>query len=324
MACPVGLSWRAACAAVRAGIDRKQPTPFLSDDSEPIIGSWLAQLDLKWTAQQRWLFLLSQSLVDALGNELASLTDTALIVAITDAVSGISSDALARELSNRLQVSINPRRVRVIARGAYGGYSAIAEARALLEGGRTANCIVAAADSLIGARQLLALAEANRLLTSRNSDGLIPGEAAVCLWLTRHSAESVGVLSGLGFDREMSTRSNDVPLKSSGCLRAAREALAQAALEPHQIDFRVSDAAGESFDFKEQMLLVARLLRQRKLTFPLWLCAESIGYTGAAAGLCGLATVLAGFARGYAPGRRAMAFAGNETGERAVVIIERS
>ena len=211
----------------------------------------------------------------------------------------------------------------MFAEGSVGAFKAIRRAQELLTGGQGQDCVVAAADSLIDAQALLDLSRRRGLLTEDNSDGVIPGEAAGCLLLSAHPGRTLASMRGAGFAHEPATLDNDVPLRGEGITTAARRALAEAGLALHDIDFRVSDAAGESFSFKEQALLLARLLRQRRADFPLTLCAEVLGQTGAAAGLCGLISAIAAFGRQYAPGPRAIAFASAPGGERAALIVER-
>lgn len=324
MACPVGLSWRAACAAIRAGIDRKQELPYLDNQGRPLTGSFLGSLDESATAQPRWLRLLAYTLADIAsthGSEKPGAMP--LVLALPTDTDGRAPDVamLARELSRRLGFIIEPGRIHVITQGAHGGYQGIAMARDLLRQGHRA-CLVAAADSLVHARVLLALSEQRRLLTEDNSDGVIPGEAATCLLLASSAAQALAVVRGLGFAQEQALPDNDVPLRGDGLAAAARAALAEAGLAMHDMDLRLSDAAGESYYFKEQALVLLKLLRQRKDKFPLWQCADALGDTGAAAGLCGLATAIAGFCRGYAPGPRAIGFVGNTRGQRASLVLE--
>src|SRR5690606_28481597 len=157
--------------------------------------------------------------------------------------------------------------------GAHGGYAALERGRACVRAGRPS--IVAAAESQVTARALLALSQRQRLQVEGNSDGVIAGEAAAAVLLTADGRQALARIRGLGFAREPSSLDNDVPLRAEGLLHAARAALLEAGLEPHELDFRVSDAAGESFYFKEQALLASRLLRERKAEFPLWLPAET-------------------------------------------------
>jgi 3-oxoacyl-[acyl-carrier-protein] synthase-1 len=181
---------------------------------------------------------------------------------------------------------------------------------------------VGAADSLIGAQVLLELVARKRLLSARNPDGVIPGEASACVFLSASRVGSLAEIRGMGFGREPALRDNEVPLRADGLVAATRAALAHARCELHDLDFRVSDTAGESHAFKEQALLVTRLLRQRKGSFPVLQPAEALGDTGAAAGLCGLVTAVEALHRGKAPGPRAIVFGGNEQGDRAAVVVQ--
>lgn len=326
LACPVGLRWAPACAAMRAGITRKQESPYLDEDGRGLVISHLSGdlLAPKATPEQRWLFFLAHALQELLtqtgGDAFKQLP---LFVALPPSLAGkpYPADFLAGELSTRLGVAIDARRVRIFTEGSYGGYAALAAGCELIRRRAATACVVAGAETMMCARTLLKLSEQRRLLTERNSDGVIPGEAAACVLLSSEK-QGLASLRGMGFAREPASLDNEVPLRAEGLTAAARAALDEAKLALHDMAFRFSDAAGESFHFKEQALLVARLLRERKEEFPLWLCAETLGDTGAAAGLCGLVWAVAGWARGYAPGPWAIGFAGNEQGGRAAVVIE--
>lgn len=325
MSCPVGLRWAMACAAIRARIKRFDVLPFGDDDGRELTGSVLARLDglPHWTA--RWAQLLSWSLREALeGLAPSDIAQLPVVLALPAGVRGhapTASDALGmlREVGGT-DFGLSPSLMATLCEGASGGYRALTWARQhVADHGR---CLVAAADSLIGARPLAALAANRRLLTEDNPDGVIPGEAAACVLLHGARSGALASIRGLGLARESASVTNDVPLRADGVTMAARSALAEAGFDMSEIDFRVSDAAGESYGFKEQALLLARLLRTQKAELPLWLPAESLGYTGAAAGLCGLVIATEALTRGRAPGPRAMAFAGNDAGDRAAVIVE--
>jgi hypothetical protein len=146
--------------------------------------------------------------------------------------------------------------------------------------------------------------------------------AAVTAFLVSDVRRALANIRGLGFANERSRIDNDIPLRGEGIAAAARAALAEAGSKMHDIDFRLSDAAGEGFHFKEQSLLMSKLLRERKTELPLWLAADTLGDTGAAAGLCSIAWAIAGWTHRYAPGPRALACAGNEGGARAAIVLE--
>ena len=59
MACPVGLSWPAACAAMRAGVSRKTVSPYCDNEGREIVASYLGEIDPDATEAERWSSLLA-------------------------------------------------------------------------------------------------------------------------------------------------------------------------------------------------------------------------------------------------------------------------
>ena len=324
LACPIGLTWSSAAAAMRAGITRKSISAYHDNQGREIVASYLrGLLPEDSSCEGRWLFLLTQALRDVADDSGATaLVRMPLFLTLPRADDGraYSSAWVCDALSTRLGVPLSPDNIHILMAGAYGGYVGLHQGCASARTGKP--CVVAGADSLLSAKRLLALSEKERLLVDGNSDGLIPGEAAAALMLSTQRRQPLARVRGIGFASEQSLIDNDIPLRADGLTAAALAALTDAGLELHDLDFRLSDAAGESFHFKEQALLVTRLLRQRKLDFPLWLPAETLGDTGAAAGLCGLLWAMAAWKRNYAPGPRVLACAGNDEGARAAVILE--
>src|SRR5690349_21314295 len=99
MACPVGLRWASACAALRAGITRKQVSPFVDNQGREVVISHLRDfLDLKSTPTQRWLFFLTHALQEILGQVgTAAFQRLPLLVALPASLQGkpYSTDFLA-------------------------------------------------------------------------------------------------------------------------------------------------------------------------------------------------------------------------------------
>lgn len=325
MACPLGLRAAPACAAIRAGLNRREELPYADEDGEPIAGSMLDRIPAHLPRRRRWLALAGCALVDLLGQQtLQALAHLPIVIAVSEPEAATPRGAarLHRDLCDELEVELDASSIQVVSGGASAGLRAVAVARTLLEHRPAAACIVLAADSLVDAATLLYYSERRRLLAERNPDGFTPGEAAACLLLQAPTRRSWGSILGIGTGREPALLDNELPMRASGILDASVAALTEAKLAAHELDFRVSDAAGESYHFKEQALLPARLLRQRKQDFPLWLPAKQLGNVGAAASLCGVVIALTAFARGYAPGPRALVCAGSDDGERMAVVLE--
>ena len=327
VASPVGFGWLGACAAMRAGINRKSLSPYRDNQGREIVASYLAEdhVSRQASCEERWSFLLADALAQvATGADgVQELARARLYLALPFAPDDRPQlpTFVSAALSARLGVAIAPERLRLATGASPAGFAALRAAQSEASGGDVT--IVAAADSLVSARRLLPLATANRLLVEGNSDGFIPGEAAVALRLSRGRPGSIAEVGGIGLAEEQATLENDLALRADGLVKAVGAALTEAQLSLEELDFRLSDASGESFFFKEQALLLARLMGQPKKTFPLWLSADPLGHTGAAAGLCGIAWACAAWQRDYAPGPRALVTASSDTGERGAVILQR-
>lgn len=326
MASPLGLTAASGSAAMVAGISRVKELPYRDNRHAPLRGSFLARLGQRLTSRQRWLALLSFAVRDMLEGipSQARFTNAPMLLALPPDSGGTAAvPDLTAILGGSAFTTANqpkPHSLHVLIEGALGGYRAIAQARTMLQ--RHEAVIVAGADSLVTAPELQRLEEQGRLLTDSNTDGVIPGEAAACMLLSFHPGPALGTIRGVGFGTEPGLLINDVPLRGHGVVEAARAALVEAGLAMHHIDFRLSDAAGEGYSFKEQALAVSRLLRQRKEEFPLWLCASTLGDVGAAAGLCNMVWAIRAFGRGFAPGPLALAWASDGARGRGALVLD--
>lgn len=323
MACPLGLTAASAAAAMRAGIERKRELPYRTNAGHPIMGSFLPELgEGIMSIQDRCVSLLALALKDLQREmEIEHFTEDNLILALPREMSDFCPDFLSQLA---FELGSLPKPQKIIFEGSQGGYRGLSLARQMLEGGLCSKVIVAGVDSLISALRLLSLDRGHRLLTEENSDGVVPGEAAAAVSVSLQPQPSKGVIRGMGFGQEPSSFSNDVPLRGIGIVEAAKGALVDANLKMHHIDARVTDAAGESYHFKEQILVMSRLLRRNKETFPTWYGALTLGDVGAAAGLCNLVAVIQAYQRDYFPGRLAIAFAGSDDGYRSAIILDQS
>lgn len=319
MACPLGLTADASYAAIRAGLDRFQELPYQDDHGEQLKGSLLTALGATTSARKRWLPLLRYAIGDAL-QELRLPSDVHLMLVLPERPA--RPNLFVMNLADVLGAELSSQRTQFFMGGPCAAYEALAAARLLIAQRRTTAVMVAAADSLISGRVLLDWSRQRRLLTPDNSDGLIPGEAAAALVLSQWAPAPLGSVLAVGFGSEAGLLSNDVPLRGHGIVEAARAALAACDLEMHDIDLRLSDAAGESYSFREQTLAVLRTLRKNKDSFPLWRAAAALGHAGAAAGLCNLVLALSAAQAGRFPGRRAIAYTADDSGKRAALILQ--
>lgn len=330
MVCSVGLSGEPACAAIRAGIAKFDELPYRINHGEPIIGSVVAGLALDLPYHERLVTLLSLAIEDSIrGMPSEPFFETPILVGLAESQRPGShvafESAILQRVQDRLGITFNRELSRVIAKGHTSAFEALNIARQLFAQTNTRACVICGVDSYIDASNLLWLEQHWRLKTLENSDGVIPGEAAAAILVCKHAQDNLSVavqIIGLGFGFESAHVLDEKPLLGLGLVAAARCALYEARLQLHQVGFRLSDVTGESYGFKEQALMLAKLERTYREEFPIWHPAESIGDTGAAAGVCQLVIADDGMRKGYAPGHRAICYSSAVYGDRAVTVLQ--
>ena len=231
-------------------------------------------------------------------------------------------DPIIASVQEALGVRFDPRLSSTIFRGHVAGVVGLDLARQLLRNSPRSACIVSGVDSNINAATLRWLEASGRLKLDENSNGLVPGEgAAAVLVRAAPSGDSVLEVAGLGFAMESAGVTSVEPFLGHGLAEAARSALREADEPLSRMDFRLSDATGETYGFKEQSLTLSRVLRGGPSAMPLWHCADAVGDVGAASGVFQLVRAFEAFRKGYAPGSRAIGFTSNVKGERAAVVL---
>jgi 3-oxoacyl-[acyl-carrier-protein] synthase-1 len=332
LVCSVGLGAPSACAALRAGIAAFTELPYWDADHDPVVGATVPDLGFDRQFGPRLVAMLALALRDCLSHMPGlSLRDVPVLVALAEPgrpghESGSGASLIAR-VQEQVGAKFHPRHSQVIPGGHAAGFQGLRMARELLQAGVVPGCLVCGVDSYINASSLFWLDQNWRLKRARHTDGVIPGEAAAVVFVRHQGSDGPATQAeviGLGFGREAAPVLSEEPLLGSGLADATRSALAEAGWGFHEVDFRLSDVTGENYGFREHTLAEARLARVvRSIEQPLWHAADSIGDTGAAAGVVQLVMAAAAFAKGYAPGPRAACFTSSVTGERAVAAIRR-
>ena len=333
MACPVGLSAASACAAQRAGISAMEELPWFDNDREPIIGAMVPGLDWRLPRVDRLLGMLLLAIDDLLESHgQAPWDQIPLFVCVAEpdrpggGGRGELAQALVDALLDRRGIRFHAGLSRVLPCGHTGGFRALREVRQLLARSDAPACMVCGVDSFLQAPTLGWLDRHHRLKTPANRDGVMPGEAAAVVLLEpRATPGAVVEVSGLGFATEDASILSEKPLLGHGLTQAARSALAEARLGLHEVDLRLSDVTGELYGFKELPLMEGRLMRVvRKQAQPLWHWAETIGDSGAAAGVAQLVLADQAFRKDYAPGPHALALCASPDGDRAAAVLRQT
>jgi 3-oxoacyl-[acyl-carrier-protein] synthase-1 len=231
-------------------------------------------------------------------------------------------DRLLDDLPQRLGVEFHPGLSSVISFGRVSVAIALAKARTFVHERGVPRVLIAAVDSLLVGPTLAGFDAQGRLLTTRNSNGFVPGEAAGAVLVGRELDPGPGLRCvGLGFSEERATVAGDDPLRADGLTDAVRRALIDAGCELHDLDFRITDNSGEQYYFKEAALALTRILRVRKAEFDIWHPADCIGETGAASGVAALAVALSACRKTYSPGPGILLHAANDAGQRAAAVL---
>ncbi|WP_437882280.1 hypothetical protein [Pseudomonas sp. LRF_L74] len=328
MVTAVGHDAPSSCAAIRCAIDNFQETRFIDRGGEWQLGASVT-LEKPWGGRSKLLKMLVSVLGEALraAPEVdPSSTPLMLALAESDRPGRLHAlDAsLLHDAQREMGVALHPDSA-VIARGRVGAAVAMLNARKLIHQNGHRHVLVAGVDSLLVSSTLAEFERRERLLTSRNSNGFIPGEAAaaVVLGAPVQSEQPQLLCSGLGFAMEQSTiDSEDMPLRADGLTRALQGALAEAGCGMEAMDYRLTDLSGEQYYFKEASLALSRTLRVRKEFLHLWHPADCIGECGAAIGPAMLAVALASCRKGYGEGNNILLHLGNDAGERAAVVLD--
>ena len=200
--------------------------------------------------------------------------------------------------------------------------TALAHARGLIAAGVVSDVMIAATDSLVSARTLAEYQKVDRILSPTSPDGFMAGEGGAAILVSHPSDVPAVVVVGIGMAQEPAPIGSDEPLRADGLTAAIHAALADAAVEMHQIDFRITDISGEQYYFKEAALALSRTLRRRRAEFDIWHPAECIGECGSVAGVATLVVADAASRKGYARGPTMLCHMSDDVGDRAAVILQ--
>ena len=309
---PVGTQAAATCAAMRAGIAVIEEIERFEVDKEPIHGSFLATLDAPLRAD-RICELLGAALVDLEQRVGPDLLRRCPAILICEGERARTERALRATMPHAEALVVTGSPTRVV--------EALATAARWIADGSAHEVLICASDCRITGLGLRELRDRGRLRTRKNPHGVIPGEAAACVLVSRSQGRAGEVeLVSYGVEQEPSTLSNDVALRAAGLSAAVRGALASAGSELDAVDWWLADHGDETMFAKERAMVLARLLRAPRPSVPIWQYAEFIGYCGAAGALAQMIWASEAWARGYAPGERALCVCSDPDGPRGVLL----
>lgn len=323
----VGLNAPACCAAIRCAIDNFQETRFIDKGGKWLLGCSIP-LDQAWRGASKQLQMAKIAIQECLTQKSSLFPEnTPLLLCLAETQrSGrvIKNDhAFFAELQQILGIQFHDKS-RVIAAGRVSLGIALQHARILIHEQHFKHVLIAATDSLLVASTLASLEEKDYLLSSKNSDGFIPGEAgaAIIIEPVYHKSEPQLICQGIGFGLEKAHIESEESLRADGLTIAIKQALQDASCAMHDLDFRVTDISGQHYYFKEATLALGRTLRARKETFDIWHPADCIGETGAAIGLIILGVIKTACEKNYSLGSRILIHLGLDDGRRVACITQ--
>jgi len=322
----VGLSAPASCAAIRCAIDNFRETGFKDSGGELIIGSEVP-LEQSWRGKTKLLKMAALAIRECLEENrkiVPGLTPLLLCVSEQERIGRVIDDdkQFFLDLQNELGLTFHEKSY-VVARGHVGVAMALKHARDLLQELNVNHVLIAATDSLLVWPMLAHYEEHERLLTSKNSNGFIPGEAGVALVVELGNAYQGNQLfcHGLGFGIEKAHVYSEEPLRADGLVAAIRDSLADAGNGENILDFKITDISGEHYYFKEASLAFSRIDRTKREEFDIWHPADCVGEVGAALGLVMIAVIKAACKKNYTKGKHILAHLGNDDGQRCSMIL---
>jgi len=322
----VGLDAPASCAAIRGTIDNFQQTAFRDRRGEWIMGCEVP-LEYPWRGEKKLLMMAARAIeqcLDGFDEAACAATPLLLCLAETGRPGRIVQDDVRffEALQDELGFSFHAHSA-VIAQGHVSAAVALNRARQLIGASTAAQVLVAASDSLLAAGALADCEARDRLLTSENSDGFIPGEGAAALLVEPLRTQPWGQLAcrGIGFAIEEAHIDSGEPLRADGLTAAIKQSLQDAGCNESVLAFKIIDASGGQYAFKEATLAFGRIDRTRRTEFDVWHPADCIGEVGAPIGLAMAAVLKVACEKAYAKGSSVLLHLGNDDGKRAAMVF---
>jgi 3-oxoacyl-[acyl-carrier-protein] synthase I len=176
----VGLSAPSACAAIRAKLTNPSETRFIDSSGEWIMAHEVP-LEQPWRGLTKLTRMAAMAIEECLEDfppESWQEIPLLLCVAENDRPGRLAGldDQLFLDIEQLLGQNFSPDSF-IIAHGRASMAVALVAADKLLQQRKCKHVVVAAADSLLTWPTLSAYEKADRLLTERNSNGFMPGEA---------------------------------------------------------------------------------------------------------------------------------------------------
>lgn len=328
LCCALGYSLDTASVALQARMDHFQSSHFKTPRGEPLLVAKLPETR-RWGGKRLGLWLQA-ALQDCLSR--APDCDTTRIAVLWMAPrrpeiqqasidwSGVYLDA-CEALDLRFHADSC-----VLTGGRAALSLALERAELLLRREGIDGVLLVGVDSLLDAATISRLLSEERLLTPKNADGFIPGEAAAAVLLQAGDAVANGQrcvhITGHGRGVEPGRVDGSVPSRAQGLTQAVRAAMASAALSYEHLDFRCADQNGEAFYAKEASHAFGRIAPVGGDALQLLTVADGVGEVGAALGPVMLAHLSRLMRHPFGPGACGILHLADDDGTRAAAVVQ--
>jgi 3-oxoacyl-[acyl-carrier-protein] synthase-1 len=326
----VGYNAAASLAAIRAGLRNVQQTNLWDPQSGTYLAAGKVPLPQWWVGNGKLADLAAPAIFECFhAAKPIPASDIPVLLGIAPLdrpfrFPGLDTEILP-EIEHRLGFRLH-QASRVIPRDHVGVIVGLREAAELIRTRQAPCVIVAAVDSLLHHDLKNYYLSNRRLLTPANSNGFSLGEAgsAILVVPAQTGARTEFTVISTGLALEKAIIESETPLRAEGLVEAIHEALRQGGLTFQDLHFRITDANGEHYKFKE--IALARM-RFRKAPnpklFDLWHPIECVGDVGAAIGPLVLGLALHASQKDYGIGPNVLCTFGNDNGERGALIATR-
>lgn len=328
MVTAVGFNSSASCAAMRAGIDYLNETNLWDAESGEYLPAGRVLLPHWWIGIGKLAELVAPAIYECLSaGQPIPATSIPILLGVSSPdrpfrFAGLDEQILG-EIEHRLGLQLHPAS-QVIPRDHVSVVVALHEAKQLITSGQVPCCIVAAVDSLVQQDLVEYYLNKRRILTPRNSNGFLPGEAGSAVLVApagKSPSEELQIL-GMGTAREKALIESEDPLQGGGLTQAIGEGFRDAGVTIEDVQYRITDLNGEHYKFKEMVFAMMRYERKPKpKLFDLWHPIEFIADVGAAIGPIVLGLAFHAGQKKYGIGPTVLCTFGNDNGERAAAVV---
>jgi 3-oxoacyl-[acyl-carrier-protein] synthase I len=332
---PLGRSLRASEAAVRAGIARAGPHPFLVDgSSKPLKVARAEWLPERFDGAVRFVALAKNAAKETLATLHAhggGGDRFRVFVGLPESRPGRPADldeAITRALGRDAPWAERVEDLTVVSLGHAAAIVAIERAAAAVERGDVDLCLAGGVDSYLDAETLDWLEATGRLHAARRPWGFTPGEAAAfCVlasprWLEAHRVEAPLTLIATASTEEAARIYTDRVCLGTGLSSAFDGALSSIRSTGERVTRLMGDLNGEPYRADELGFALSRAADALERPGDVLAPAQFWGDVGAASGALFVGLAFTAAARGHSPpGPTTLMWGSSEGGSRAAALV---